>query len=41
MGDSWLDTDGGRTEGGVVAAVNQTRMERDPLGEMPVPAEAL
>jgi aspartate ammonia-lyase len=38
MGDSWLETDGGRTEGGVVA---QTRVERDPLGEMPVPAEAL
>jgi fumarate hydratase class II len=38
MGDSWLQTDGGRTEGG---AVGQTRVERDPLGEMPVPAEAL
>jgi aspartate ammonia-lyase len=38
MGDSWLETDGGRTEGG---AVGQTRVERDPLGEMPVPAEAL
>jgi aspartate ammonia-lyase len=38
MGDSWLQTDGGRTEGG---AVEQTRVERDPLGEMPVPAEAL
>ena len=38
MGDSWLETDGSRTEGGVVA---QTRVERDPLGEMPVPAEAL
>jgi len=25
----------------MVEAVNQTRMERDPLGEMPVPAEAL
>ncbi len=41
MGDSWLDTNGGRTEGGMVAAVNQTRIERDPLGEMPVPADAL
>jgi len=41
MGDSWLDTNGGRTAGGMVAAVNQTRIERDPLGEMPVPAEAL
>src|SRR5439155_660303 len=35
MGDSWLETNG------IVEAVNQTRMERDPLGEMPVPAEAL
>src|SRR3989454_1530487 len=38
MGDSWLETNG------IVAAVNQTnqtRIERDPLGEMPVPAEAL
>ncbi len=41
MGDSWLDTNGGRTAGGMVAAVNQTRIERDPLGEMPVPAGAL
>jgi len=41
MGDSWLDTNGGRTAGGMVAAVNQTRIERDPLGEMPMPAEAL
>jgi aspartate ammonia-lyase len=38
MGDSWLETDGRRTDGG---AVTQTRIERDPLGEMPVPAEAL
>src|SRR5216110_2683265 len=37
MGDSWLDTNG-TVMGG---AVNQTRTERDPLGEMPVPAEAL
>jgi len=35
MGDSWLETNG------MVEAVNQTRMERDPLGELPVPAEAL
>jgi len=38
MGDSWLETDGRRTDGGVVA---QTRVERDPLGELQVPAEAL
>src|ERR1044072_1164877 len=38
MGDSWLETDGKRTAGG---AVGQTRIERDPLGEMPVPVEAL
>src|SRR5882762_3009851 len=38
MGDSWLETDGGRIDGG---AVGQTRIERDPLGELPVPAEAL
>ncbi len=37
MGDSWLETNG-TVMGG---AVNQTRTERDPLGEMPVPAEAL
>ncbi|HXG97498.1 MAG TPA: aspartate ammonia-lyase [Gemmatimonadales bacterium] len=37
MGDSWLETNG-MVMGG---AVNQTRTERDPLGEMPVPAEAL
>jgi len=37
MGDSWLETNGtGRGEG-----VNQTRVERDPLGELPVPADAL
>ena len=41
MGDSWLDTNGDRTAGGMVAPVNQTRIERDPLGELPVPAEAL
>jgi aspartate ammonia-lyase len=38
MGDSWLQTDGGRINGG---GVGQTRIERDPLGEMPVPADAL
>src|SRR6266545_2080118 len=38
MGDSWLQTDGGRIDGG---AVGQTRIERDPLGELPVPTEAL
>src|SRR5687768_15082191 len=38
MGDSWLETNGRRTDGG---GVGQTRVERDPLGEMPVPAEAL
>ena len=35
MGDSWLETNG------MVAEVNQTRIERDPLGELPVPAGAL
>ena len=35
MGDSWLETNG------MVAGVNQTRIERDPLGELPVPADAL
>ncbi|HET8712877.1 MAG TPA: aspartate ammonia-lyase [Gemmatimonadales bacterium] len=38
MADSWLETDGRRTDGGGVA---QTRIERDPLGELPVPADAL
>jgi aspartate ammonia-lyase len=39
MGDSWFETDGvvsERTE-----AMSATRTERDPLGELPVPAEAL
>ncbi|HEY3280556.1 MAG TPA: aspartate ammonia-lyase [Gemmatimonadales bacterium] len=39
MGDSWLETDGNvmqRNE-----AMSATRIERDPLGELPVPAEAL
>jgi fumarate hydratase, class II len=35
MGDSWLETNGRMT------GVNQTRIERDPLGELPVPTEAL
>jgi aspartate ammonia-lyase len=39
MGDSWLQTDGMRTErDGTMSA---TRVERDPLGELPVPAGAL
>ena len=37
MSDSWLETNG-MVRG---AGVNQTRMERDPLGELPVPADAL
>jgi aspartate ammonia-lyase len=37
MGDSWLETNG-MLRG---AGVNQTRIERDPLGELPVPADAL
>jgi fumarate hydratase, class II len=39
MGDSWLETDGNvmqRNE-----AMSATRIERDPLGELPVPADAL
>src|SRR5438477_10462912 len=39
MGDSWLATNGvvsERTE-----AMSETRIERDPLGELPVPAAAL
>src|SRR5262245_53959611 len=46
MGDSWLQTDDTRRErnetigtGGV--PMSQTRLERDPLGELPVPANAL
>jgi aspartate ammonia-lyase len=35
MADSWLDTDGVRAER------SGTRLERDPLGELPVPAGAL
>jgi aspartate ammonia-lyase len=37
MGDSWLETNG-MVRG---AGVNQTRIERDPLGELPVPVDAL
>jgi aspartate ammonia-lyase len=39
MGDSWLDTDGSRAE--QVDTMSATRVERDPLGELPVPADAL
>jgi aspartate ammonia-lyase len=38
MGDSWLDTDGPLKERDDMAA---TRVERDPLGELEVPADAL
>src|SRR5712664_397940 len=37
MGDSWLETDAGSGTRGM----KQTRSERDPLGELPVPADAL
>ena len=39
MVDSWLETDGGRTEG--TGPMSGTRIERDSLGELPVPADAL
>jgi aspartate ammonia-lyase len=39
MGDSWLETDGVRNER--AEAMSTTRVERDPLGELPVPADAL
>jgi len=39
MGDSWLETNGSRTER--TEAMSATRVERDPLGELPVPATAL
>src|SRR3989442_4854213 len=39
MVDSWLETDGTRTER--AGAMSATRIERDPLGELPVPADAL
>src|SRR5437773_6568124 len=46
MGDSWLQTDDTRRErndttGTGDGPMSQTRMERDPLGELPVPADAL
>src|SRR6266478_4729455 len=37
MGDSWLETDAMSGSRGM----KQTRIERDPLGELPVPADAL
>src|SRR6266566_1416592 len=37
MGDSWLETDAMSGPRGM----KQTRIERDPLGELPVPADAL
>jgi aspartate ammonia-lyase len=39
VGDSWLETDASVTEGRETA--RETRVERDPLGELPVPADAL
>jgi aspartate ammonia-lyase len=39
MGDSWLETNGSRTERN--EAMSATRVERDPLGELAVPAAAL
>src|SRR5438128_3332138 len=39
MGDSWLETDGVRSER--TEAMSATRIERDPLGELPGPAEAV
>src|SRR3989442_168589 len=39
MGDSWFATDGAVTER--TEPMSATRLERDPLGELPVPAEAL
>ncbi len=46
MGDSWLQTDDTRRErhdtiGTGVGPLSQTRIERDPLGDLPVPADAL
>src|SRR5436190_929773 len=38
MGDSWLDTNGELADRTDMSA---TRIERDPLGELPVPATAL
>jgi len=39
MGDSWFETDGTVTER--TEAMSATRIERDSLGELPVPADAL
>jgi fumarate hydratase, class II len=39
MGDSWLETDGSRAER--TETMSATRVERDPLGELPVPSDAL
>src|SRR2546428_8881793 len=39
MGDSWFATDGAVTER--TEPMSATRLERDSLGELPVPAEAL
>jgi aspartate ammonia-lyase len=39
LGDSWLETDASVTERR--EAARETRLERDPLGEMVVPADAL
>jgi fumarate hydratase, class II len=39
MGDSWLETDGSLAER--TETMSATRVERDPLGELPVPSEAL
>jgi fumarate hydratase class II len=39
MGDSWLDTNGQLVER--MESMSPTRIERDPLGELPVPADAL
>src|SRR5881409_2005561 len=39
MGDSWFETDGAVTER--TEAMGATRIERDPLGELPVPGGAL
>jgi len=39
MGDSWFETDGAVTER--TEAMSATRIERDPLGELPVPGSAL
>src|SRR5256885_13940831 len=39
MGDSWFETDGTVTER--TEAMGATRIERDPLGELPGPADAL